>query len=121
MSSVVRSKAEHVQDWVNLVLAVILFVSPWVLGFAAETAAAWTAWGTGVVIAVLAVAAIVQFAEWEEWANGILGLWLVLSPWIVGFTNIVVAQWTHVVLGLLVAAVAGWELWFVRFDKSATT
>jgi SPW repeat len=72
-----------------------------VLGFTAETAAAWTAWGTGLAIAVLAAAAIVQFAEWEEWANLVLGLWLVVAPWIVRFTNVIVAQWTHVVLAWL--------------------
>lgn len=99
----------------------ILFFSLWVLGFTAETAAAWTAWGTGIVIAVLAGAAIVQFAGREAWAVLVLGLWLVVAPWIVGFTNVAVARWTHIVLGLIAAAVAAWEVWFTRFHKSATT
>jgi hypothetical protein len=34
MLSVRSVKVEHVQDWLNAALAVILFVSPWVLGFA---------------------------------------------------------------------------------------
>ena len=121
MLSFAKAKVEHVQDWLNLALAVVLFVSPWFLGFTAEKAAAWTAWGTGILIAILALAAIIQFAEWEEWASLVLGLWLVVSPWVVGFTNVIEARWAHVVLGLLVAAVAAWEVWFVRFHKSATT
>jgi len=120
MLSVRSVKVEHVEDWLNAALAVILFVSPWVFGFAGETSAAWTAWVTGIVIAVLAVAAIVRFAEWEEWTNAVLGLWLVTAPWIVGFTTISAALWTHVVLGLLIAASAACEIWFARFDRSAT-
>jgi hypothetical protein len=121
MSFVKKVNVEHAPDWLNLALAVILFVSPWVLGFTAETAAAWTAWATGIVIAILAVAAIVQFAEWEEWASVVLGVWLVVSPWVVGFTHNVVAQWTHIVLGLLIAAVAVWEVWLQRSHRSAAT
>ena len=32
------------QDGMNLALAVALFVSPWVMGFAGEFMAAWNAW-----------------------------------------------------------------------------
>lgn len=34
-------ESKKAQDWLNLVLAVALFVSPWVLGFASETIPAW--------------------------------------------------------------------------------
>jgi len=114
MLSVKKVKVENTQDWLNLALAVILFVSPWVLGFADETVAARTAWGIGLVVAMLTVAAIVKFAEWEEWASLALGLLLVAAPWMLGYTHIVAAQWASVLLGLLVAAVAVWEVWVHR-------
>ena len=109
-------ETKRLQDGINLVLAACLFVSPWVLGFAGEPIAAWTAWASAVVIGVLAVAAIVAFTEWEEWVNLALGIWVVLAPWILGFTGVTYALWAHVVLGLLVAAVAAWELWQVRHE-----
>ena len=37
-------------------------------------------------------------------ANLLLGLWLVVSPWLLEFAANVNAMWTHVVLGVLVAA-----------------
>ncbi|RCV50528.1 SPW repeat protein [Marinitenerispora sediminis] len=37
----------------TLVLGVLMFVTPWVLGFAGNPAAAWTAWIVGLVIAVM--------------------------------------------------------------------
>ncbi len=104
-------EGKRTQDWVNLVLAVCLFISPWVLGFVAETTPTWNAWIVGIALAVLAVAAISAFAEWEEWANLVLGLWLIASPWLLSFAANVNAMWTHVILGLLVAAVSAWAVW----------
>jgi hypothetical protein len=112
MANLIETK--RLQDWINLVLAACLFVSPWVLGFAGV--AAWTAWASAVVIGVLAIAAIVAFTEWEEWVNLALGIWVVLAPWILGFSDVTYARSAHVVLGLLVAAVAAWELWQVRHE-----
>jgi uncharacterized membrane protein HdeD (DUF308 family) len=40
-------------EWIPVVLGVLLFISPWVLGFAGVMALAWTAW----IIGVLAVIA----------------------------------------------------------------
>ncbi|TIU05875.1 MAG: hypothetical protein E5W39_09735, partial [Mesorhizobium sp.] len=33
-------EGKKAQDWINLILAACLFISPWVIGFAAETAPA---------------------------------------------------------------------------------
>jgi hypothetical protein len=110
---------KHPQDWANLVLAALLFLSPWVLGFATEQYAAWNAWISAVVIAALAIGALSAFQEWEEWLNLIAGIWVVAAPWVLGFAAITLAMWTHVVLGLLVAAVAAWEIWEVRHQPHA--
>lgn len=100
-----------VQDWANVILAVCVFISPWVIGFIADAVPSWNAWIVGVVIGAMAVATISAFAEWEEWANLVLGLWLVASPWALGFAANVNAMWTSVILGLLVAAVSIWAVW----------
>jgi hypothetical protein len=116
-------KKESIADIVSLIAGACLFLAPWVLGYAATTAAAaWTAWVSGIVIAVLAIAALTRFAEWEEWVNGIVGLWVVLSPWILGFaTTASTAAWTHVVLGLVVLVAAVAELgWLRRHGPTAT-
>jgi hypothetical protein len=102
------------QDMANLVLAVCLFVSPWVIGFATETAPAWNAWVVGAALAVLAAATLSEFAEWEEWANMALGFWLAISPWLLAFTANVNAMRTHVVIGVLVAALSAWAVWASR-------
>ena len=107
-------EGRKVQDWVNLVLAVCLFISPWIIGFAAEAAPARNAWIIGVVLGALAVATLSVFAEWEEWVNLVLGLWLIVSPWLLGFVANANAMATHVVLGVLVVAASAWAVWDSR-------
>ncbi|TCU20145.1 SPW repeat protein [Rhizobium sullae] len=106
------------QDWANLVLAVCLFISPWVIGFSAETMPSWNAWIAAVILGALAVAALSVFAEWEEWANLVLGLWMVVSPWVLGFTANASAMWTAVVMGVLIAAVSLWAVWDVHHPQA---
>ena len=46
------------QDWINLVLAICLFISPWAIGFVTETTPAWNAWIVGIVLGALAIATL---------------------------------------------------------------
>lgn len=96
-------------DVANLVLGAILFFSPWIFGFEAG-AQSQNAFISGVVIVVLAIAALAAFAVWEEWLNLIVGLWVVVSPWMLGFQGST-AMTVHVVIGILVAILAAIELW----------
>lgn len=106
------------QDWANLILAVCLFLSPWVIGFATDAVPTWNAWIAGIVLGALAIAALSAFAEWEEWVNMVIGLWLIVSPWLLGFVANMNAMWTHVILGVLVAALSAWAVWDYRHPQS---
>jgi hypothetical protein len=98
-------------DVANLVLGAFLFLSPWIFGFEGGNASK-NAHIAGIVIVVLAVAALAAFAVWEEWLNLIVGLWVLISPWVLGFqgTN---AMTIHVIVGIAVAALAAIELWLM--------
>jgi hypothetical protein len=98
-------------DVANLILGAILFFSPWMFGFDAGKASE-NANIAGIAIAVLAVAALAAFAVWEEWLNLIVGLWVLVSPWILGFQG-TTAMTVHVVIGAAVAILAAVELWLL--------
>lgn len=110
---------DQYQDWINLILGAVLFLAPWLFGFADATAAAWNAWIAGIVVAALSIAALVRFAEWEEWVNVVVGIWILVSPWVLGFSGITSAMWVCVVLGIVIAAMAAWEAWTARRPTKA--
>jgi uncharacterized membrane protein (DUF441 family) len=105
---------------VNAIAAAFLFISPWLFGFAGEPAASWNAWISGLLIAGLALAAVVELREWEEWINLLLGLWVAVAPWLVGFAGVASAMWIHVGVGVVVAILAAVELWLIRQSPHAT-
>ncbi len=99
-------------DLVNLSLGTILFFSPWLfslsLGTPRQTAAI-----AGLLIAVLSIAALTAFAGWVEWLNLIAGLWLIASPWLLGYEDSN-ATTVHVVIGAGVAGLAAFEAWIAH-------
>jgi hypothetical protein len=99
-------------DVANLILSGILFFSPWL--FDLSSGAQWqTASVAGPIIAVLSIAALAAFAVWEEWLNLTAGLALIVSPWLLGFQDSG-AMTIDVVIGVIVAALAAFEVWITR-------
>jgi hypothetical protein len=98
-------------DVANLVLGAILLASPWIFGFASG-AASNNALVSGVIIAVISIAALAAFAVWEEWLNLIVGLWVLASPWVLGFAGSTAMQ-VHIVIGVIVAVLAALEIWIL--------
>jgi SPW repeat len=104
-----RWRRESVLDLYTLVLALVLLASPWLFTLTNPAGKA-DLLASGVAIAVIALGAIVAYASWEEWMNLVLGLWLVASPWLLGFTH-TRAMHFSIGLGALVAFLAVLELW----------
>lgn len=46
--------------------------------------------------------------KYFNWAQIILGIWLVISPWILGFGEINTALWNNVVIGILILISGLW-------------
>ena len=60
------------------------------------------------------------YRAWEEWINVILGAWLVICYWILGISSSV-ARVNLIVVGLLVMALAFYEIWEERCQTSNQT
>ena len=72
----------------------------------------------GIVLGAFAIMTLSAFAEWEEWVNMVVGLWLIVSPWLLGFMANTSAMWTHVILGICTAAISAWAVWDYRHPHS---
>ncbi|HEX8741182.1 MAG TPA: SPW repeat protein, partial [Casimicrobiaceae bacterium] len=82
------TRQQRWQDWINLLLGIWLFISPWVVGFeGGQMAASWNAWILGVAIVVFSAIAVSMPQVWEEIINLLLGIWMVISSWIIGVTS----------------------------------
>ena len=103
---------EAIIDIVNLVLGIVLLLSPWMFAFE-PGAQSQNAVIFGIVITVLAIAGLVAFAEWEEWLNLIAGLWVLVSPWVLGFAGTTNAMHVHLWIGVAVAVLAAIEIYLV--------
>ncbi len=106
-------------DVANLVLGAILFVSPWIFGFDAGFATQ-NAVIVGIVMAALAIAALAAFAVWEEWLNLVVGLWALISPWVLGFQG-TTAMTVHALIGIAVAVLAAVEIWLTTQNPPRLT
>ncbi len=111
---------KHWQDPANAVLGVWLIFSPLILGFQNDLAAAVNAALVGVLLLAAALGAIFVPHAWEEWTESALGLWLVISPWVLGSTT-QSAKASAVVTGLVVLTLALWALQDWDSRTSGTT
>jgi hypothetical protein len=106
----VATLVKHWQDPVNLVLGLWLLVSPWALRYAGEAGPMWNAVIVGTLIGVVALYALFRVFAWEEWANAVFGAWMVISPWVLGFSGSFAAMLNAVIVGVVVFALAIWAL-----------
>ena len=97
------------QDRANLMLGLWLFVSPWVLDYAG-TVAASNAHFMGAAVLLFAFIAAYLPQAWEEIINTLIGLWLVASPFVLGYTALASVALHTVVVGLLAIACAVWAM-----------
>jgi hypothetical protein len=104
---------ERWRSQTNLLTAlfgILLFISPWLLGFSREPAG-WNAFVSGAVLAAISIAAVVRYSEWEEWVDFVVGMWILASPWMLNYPSGATATKLHVLVGVIVTVLAAMELW----------
>jgi hypothetical protein len=95
------------EDWTNLLLGLWLFAVPWVFGTTADETSSWNAWIVGSLVALVALWALaVPTSLGAEWSNAVLGGWALVSPFVLGFTDLAEAAWNAGIVGVAVFALA---------------
>lgn len=114
--SKIRWRRETILDVYNLALGVFLLVAPWLFSYAYESAKA-DDWVSSAIVIASSAAALVAFAEWEEWVGIVVGLWVLASPWLLGFQH-AKAMPVNVAVGLAIAFMSALELWLIHYDPA---
>lgn len=110
-------RRESALDLYNIALAAILLATPWLFTLT-NTTARIDLWASGLAVFLISVAAIAAFAKWEEWVNLILGIWLIASPWILGFAHSRAMHFS-IGIGLAITFLAALELFLLYDDDQA--
>jgi hypothetical protein len=105
------------EDWATLVLGVWLCASTWLLQFS-DPPAMQNLVAVGFLVIIGELFTFYTLRIWEEWINIVLGLWLIVSSWVLDITA-PVAKVNALVVGLLLLAIAFYEMWDDRRHHSA--
>ena len=95
----------------DVLAAIWLLVSPFVLQFRSSTLMANSV-VLGIVIGVLA---LVRFFSGSyrtaalSWINALLGIWVLISPWVLGFSLAHNAMSNNVLMGIIVIVLSCWS------------
>ena len=99
------------QDWITLIVGIWLFFSPWILGFYSEMpTVSWNFFLLGIAFVVFAAFGLSLRTLWEEWVNLVLGIWLIVSPWVLQYSSNTMPRDGAVIVGVIVAAMAIWAI-----------
>ena len=93
---------------INILIGIWLIISTFVL--VAFSNLAYARWNNVIVGILVAIFGLVRVstrapASWS-WSNVVLGIWLILSPFVLGFSHVAVAMWHNVIAGVVVDILA---------------
>ncbi|HUK04490.1 MAG TPA: SPW repeat protein [Burkholderiales bacterium] len=101
----------HWRDLLIGAAGIWLIASPTVLGYNLVEKAASNAVGVGWCLVIFCVISAWRLADLgNEILNIVMGCWLVLSPFSLGFSEQRTAELNAIAVGLLVAGLAIWDL-----------
>ena len=103
------------QDRIEIGAGLWLCLSPLVLGL--PESAAWCAVVVGVGVILLASEDLFLPTQIDDWGNVLLGIGLMVSPWVWSYADHTYAMLNAVVMGLLVTLMSGWALERVLYLK----
>ena len=105
------------EDWLGMLLGVLIVLSPWFPTQASPEIAGdrnyviLNTFTVGVIILSLGQLEYLALQRWEEVAEIVLGLWLIASPYMFGYSGDGLLVFWHSSLGGLVVLLAALQLW----------
>jgi hypothetical protein len=100
------STAARWQDWASFTLGLWLALSPWIVGYTEHESATGNAVFLGLALALGCHFECAFHECGPEWLNLAAGLWLVIAPFVLGFSGVYVATANSIAVGSLVAVLA---------------
>src|SRR5579864_1392735 len=94
--------------WINLILGLWLIISPLVIGYSAASVAA----ANNIILGVVVVAcswwmlAAIAGADWCGWVQLLCGIWLIVAPFVLRYSELTHAVSNDAIVGIVVFIVS---------------
>jgi hypothetical protein len=99
------------EEWCGMALGIMILLSPWFSTPPDHSEVIVNAVVVGILVFGLAQLEYFSLQRWEEAGAFVLGLWLIISPFIFDYAGAGTLRSWHFVLGGLVTLLAVLELW----------
>lgn len=102
-----------ISNIVEVVLGIWLVICPFVLEFSDVTMAVWNSVLLGLAVVIFASIKTSEEGKklnWPSWINLLIGIWLIMSPFMLQFSDNNRAYWNTLVLGVVLAILSIWNL-----------
>ncbi len=98
------------EDCVSMFLGALIVLTAWIVGDVGSQTVAANATIVGILVLALGASEFVDLRRWEEGLETACGLWLIASPFILGYAEAGSLRYWHFVLGAAVVLLAMLEL-----------
>jgi uncharacterized membrane protein HdeD (DUF308 family) len=102
-------------SWLVAIVGLWELLAAFVLGYSATSAAMWNAVIIGLALMILGIWAAVSEEKTTDktldWVNLLLGIWLIISPFVLGYMSVSAALWNDVIVGLAVVVLTAWGVY----------
>ena len=106
-----RNNASQVQiaSGLNALVGLYEIAAAWILGYSGLGTPTTNAVIVGIIVAVLAaIRAFGAFGSaWLSWVNVLFGLWLIIAPFVLGYTG--APRTNDIIVGIVVAVLGAWS------------
>lgn len=116
---------QKVLSWLVTLVGAWEVIAAFVLGYTSSTTALWDAIIIGLALVVLGAWAALSNQESTDksldWINVLAGIWLIIAPFVLGYSVVTAALWNDIIVGIVVVVLAGWAALTVGRHHPMTT
>ncbi len=99
-------------NWIIALAGVWMIIASFVLGYGVGAAPFWDALIVGIIFLVLgawaAMTSQVGTDKTLDWLNALVGLWLLISPFVMSYTSLTAPLYNDIIVGIIVIILGAW-------------
>jgi hypothetical protein len=109
----------RIASGLNFLAGIYLLFSAWIGGVSAGNH--WNGIIAGIVVAILAASRFTgSSGPWASWIDALIGVWLIISPWVYGYAG-QDWMWNSIVVGIIMLVLGVWSALAGATETTTTT